>query len=58
MGPDYDFVQGAVVFSAAVVCALLDGTFNAVVGVTVHLVSLLYSGLLSVCAETEKENQE
>ena len=36
-----NLIQGAVIFAGAVVRALLDGAFNAFVGMTVHTFSLL-----------------
>ena len=40
MGPDGDAVQGAVVLVGAVVFALLNGAFDAMVGMAVHSDSL------------------
>ena len=37
MGAHQDLVQRTEVLVAAVVCALLDGAFNALVGMTIHL---------------------
>ena len=42
MGAHYDLVQGAVVLVLAVICAVLDGAFDALVCVTVHLTSSFY----------------
>jgi len=42
MGANQDPVQRTVVLVLAVVCALLDGTFNALVCVTVHALFLLF----------------
>jgi len=41
MGANQDPVQRTVVLVLAVVCTLLDGTFNALVCVTVHAIFLL-----------------
>ena len=41
MGAHQDFIQRAVVLMAAVMGALLDGTFDTLVGMTVHIKSLL-----------------
>ena len=41
MGTYQDLVQGAVVGAFAMVGALLDGAFNALVGMTVHRFFLL-----------------
>ena len=42
VGAHQNLVQRAVVLVLAVVCAILNGTFNALVGVVVHLKILLY----------------
>jgi len=44
MGAHQDPVQGAVVLMVAVVGAGLDSTFDALVGITVHIVFLLQIG--------------
>ena len=36
MGTYQDAVQGAVVLAVTVMCTLLNGTFNGLVGVTIH----------------------
>ena len=36
MGTNHDLIQGAVVLGVAVVCAGLDGAFNALVGMAIH----------------------
>ena len=36
MGADQNFVQGAEVFRVAVISALLNGAFDALIGVAVH----------------------
>ena len=41
MGAHQDLIQGAEVFAVAVVCALLDGAFDALVGIAVHICDLL-----------------
>ena len=42
MGAHQNLVQRAVVFAVAVVCALLDSTFNALVCVTVHKIASFF----------------
>ena len=54
MGSHQNPIQGAVVFSLAVMGALLYGTFNAAVCVTVHVVFLLSRGIVPVWPEAEK----
>ena len=46
MGTHHDPLQRAVVLSVAVVSALGNGAFDALVGMTVHIHFLLYFGLL------------
>ena len=41
MGAHQDAVQGAVVLAVAMVCAGLDGAFDALVGMAVHIHFLL-----------------
>ena len=41
VGTHQDAVQGAVILVFAMICALLDGTFDTLVGMTVHRKSLL-----------------
>ena len=41
MGTNHDLIQGAVVFSVAVVSAGLDGAFNALIGMAIHILFLL-----------------
>ena len=42
MGSHQDPVQRAVVLVLAVICALLDGTFDALVGIVIHKEILLF----------------
>ena len=44
VGTHQDLVQGAVVLIFAVVSAVLDGTFDALVCMTVHIIFLLLFG--------------
>ena len=54
MGAHQDLVQGAVVLTLAVVCALLNGAFDALVGIAVHIVFLLFIGFCnSMATDTE-----
>jgi hypothetical protein len=43
-----DAIQGAVVAVSAVICALLNGAFNALVGFTIHCQFLLFCDRLSM----------
>ena len=42
VGAHQNLVQRAVILVLAVVCAVLDGTFDTLVGVVVHLKNLLF----------------
>ena len=44
MGTHHDAVQRAVVFGVAVMCAGLNGAFDALVSVAIHIHFLLYFG--------------
>ena len=44
VGTDHDPVQGAVILGVAVISALLDGAFNALVGMAVHRISSFVLG--------------
>ena len=42
MGADQDLIQGAVVLTGAVVCALLDSALDALIGIVIHDLDLLF----------------
>ena len=54
VGAHQNPVQGAVVLGIAVVSAGLDGAFNALVGVTIHVLFLLLFGTALVWPEIKK----
>lgn len=49
VGTHKDPIQRAVVFAVAMVCALLHGTFNTLIGMAIHTVSLLFSSSCLAC---------
>jgi hypothetical protein len=55
MGAHQNAVQGAVVFAVAVVCALLNSTFDALVGFAVHCFSSFDLGSALVCPAPQKK---
>ena len=54
MGADHDPVQRAVVLVLAVVCALGNGAFDALVGIAVHMADLLFLSSKLVWAVVSK----
>ena len=50
VGAYQDAVQRAIVLGIAVISALLNGAFDALVGIAVHVLFLLCFGLRSYCA--------
>ena len=57
VGAHQDAVQGAVVLGVAMVSAGLDGTLNALVGVTIHVLFLLLFGTAIVWPERKNMSQ-
>ena len=49
MGAHHDSLQRAIVGIIAMVCALLDSTLDRLVGMAVHVIFLLYFGMLLLC---------
>ena len=58
MGAHQDAVQRTVVLVLTVVCALLDGAFDALVSVTVHFCFLLLNDFGIIVCAFRKSNQE
>ena len=58
MGAHQNAVQRTVVLVLAVVCALLDGAFDALVSVTVHCCFLLLNDFGIIVCAFRKSNQE
>ena len=54
MGAHHDLVQRAIVLRIAMICTLLNGAFNALVGIVVHPVSLLLLISALVCPVKQK----
>ena len=49
VGADQNAVQRTVVGIAAMMCALLDGAFDALVCIGIHSLFLLFSVMIAVC---------
>ena len=58
MGADQDAVQRTVVLAVTVISALLNGAFDALVGLVVHNGLLLFMDSKLVCPLFKKEQQE
>ena len=58
MGAHQDLIQRAVVLMAAVMGALLDGTFNTLVGMTVHKIASFEMGFGNSMVCFQKTIQE
>ena len=54
MSANQNAIQGTIVAIVTVVCALLDGTFNALVCVTVHNHSSFFGNGVSINEKIEK----
>ena len=56
MSAHHDTLQRAVVLVGTVVCTLSNGAFDALVGIAIHSLFLLFFVILKVCPKTQNQS--